>query len=265
MKLAAKSLWLCPLLTLLVASSVARAQALNPLANDARAAYAGGALFRAQCATCHGADARGIASIDAPDLTQIWNSRQLTDADVFITIRDGVPGTIMPPHEYTDTELWMLVSYLRSVAQQGVVDLPAGDSSNGQRLFASQCAECHRAGNAGGILGPDLTSLLARRSLEDIRGAVRDPDVAITSGYDTVIVQINPDESISGVLSNIDAFSVQLVTRQQQLLAFRRDQLVSIQQPGTSLMPAFPEADLSENQLLDVLNFIQSISSGDLQ
>lgn len=264
MKLAVKCLMLCPLLTLLVAGAAVQvqAQALNPLANDARAAYAGGALFRAQCATCHGADARGIASIDAPDLTQIWNSRQLTDADVFAAIRDGVPGTIMPPHEYTETELWMLVSYLRSVAQQGVVDLPAGDSSNGQRLFASQCAECHRVGNSGGVLGPDLTSLLVRRSLEDIRGAVRDPDVTITSGYDTVIVQTNSGETIPGVLSNIDAFSVQLVSRQQQLLAFRRQQLTSIEQPDSSLMPAFSAADLSENELLDVLNYIQSISSG---
>ena len=75
-------------------------------------------------------------------------------------------------------------------------------------------------------------------------------------------MQTNSGETIPGVLSNIDAFSVQLVSRQQQLLAFRRQQLTSIEQPDSSLMPAFSAADLSENELLDVLNYIQSISSG---
>ena len=35
------------------------AQTVNPLAGDPRAIRAGGALFRAQCATCHGADGKG--------------------------------------------------------------------------------------------------------------------------------------------------------------------------------------------------------------
>ena len=89
----------------LINASLVSAQTVNPLEGNARAAFAGAALFRAQCATCHGADAKGISSIDAPDLTLMWSQRQLSAQDVFDTIRNGIQGSIMPPHDFTDTEI----------------------------------------------------------------------------------------------------------------------------------------------------------------
>ncbi|MEE3087846.1 MAG: c-type cytochrome, partial [Pseudomonadota bacterium] len=88
------------------ATPLMNAQSANPLEGDARAIRGGAGLFRAQCATCHGADAKGISSIDAPDLTQIWSQRSLSAAVVFEIIRHGIPGSIMPPHSLTDTENW---------------------------------------------------------------------------------------------------------------------------------------------------------------
>ena len=56
----------------LLGAQCSHGQELNPLEGDPRAARAGGSIFRAQCATCHGADAKGIDSIDAPDLTLVY-------------------------------------------------------------------------------------------------------------------------------------------------------------------------------------------------
>lgn len=238
------------------------AQTPNPLADSGRAVYAGGVLFRAQCATCHGADATGISSIDAPDLTQMWQARGYTDHEVFTIIQDGVPGTIMPPHDFTDTEIWMLVSFLRSVGVRGVESLPAGDSARGGRLFAAQCAQCHRVGRRGGVLGPDLSSLLARSTLDAITVAVRDPDALVPADYKTVVVAAD-GESVAGVLKNEDAFSLQIVTEDQQLRAFRK-QAVRVSRPQRSLMPAYSAAQLGEQDLIDILNFIRSSDEGRL-
>ena len=60
----------CLISVILLISQSVNGQELNPLDGDPRAARIGGSIFRAQCATCHGADAKGIDSIDAPDLTQ---------------------------------------------------------------------------------------------------------------------------------------------------------------------------------------------------
>ena len=115
-------------------SEFTSAQEVNPLAADPRAARAGGSIFRAQCATCHGADAKGIQSIEAPDLTLMFTRSESTDASVFRVIREGVPGSIMPPHAFPDAEIWMLVSYLRSVAIAGTSAQIDGDP--GSRFVA---------------------------------------------------------------------------------------------------------------------------------
>ena len=88
---------------LMILAVTAHSQGINPLESDPRAARLGGSIFRAQCATCHGADAKGISTLDAPDLTMSWVERQLSEEEVFQAIREGIPGSIMPPHSFNDT------------------------------------------------------------------------------------------------------------------------------------------------------------------
>lgn len=232
------------------------AQTVNPLEGNSRATYAGGALFRAQCATCHGADAKGISSIDAPDLTLMWSQRQLSAIDVFNTIRDGIPGSIMPPHDFTDTEVWMLVSYLQSVAVEGVIGLPPGDASNGELVFTENCSECHRANGEGGSLGPDLSTVTNRRSLESLQTSVRNPSSLIGFRYKPLSLTTNAGETIEGILKSEDAFSLQMMDSNQRLRAFMKSDLRSIDRLQRSLMPAFSEQQVSSQELVDILNFL---------
>ena len=102
--------WL--LLASLLVAHCANGQEVNPSDGDPRAAQVGESIFRAQCATCHGADAKGIDSIDAPDLTLVYADSGTSYESTFDKIRNGVPGSIMPAHTFPDTEIWMLVSYL---------------------------------------------------------------------------------------------------------------------------------------------------------
>lgn len=88
------------------------ASILNPESGPADI-QAGSALFRANCAGCHGVDAHGHER--APALV----GRSLTHGDsdwaIYRTIRDGINGTIMPPHPWGPTRIWQTVAYLRSL------------------------------------------------------------------------------------------------------------------------------------------------------
>jgi len=251
------------LITSMIVASSAIAQDVNPLAGNIRAEYAGGVLFRAQCATCHGADAAGIETINAPDLTRMWLDRSYSDGQVFQIVRNGVAGTIMPAHNFTDTEVWMLVSYLRSVAQSGVQDLPAGDAVLGERLFQEHCAQCHSVAGQGAILGPNLRTVLAENSLDQLRLSIRDPNLLVRPSYKTVRVteagSSNSTNSVLGILKNEDAFSIQIVDQSQRLRSFATSDSI-VEKLPQSLMPAFDENQLSETELLAILNFIQSAS-----
>jgi len=242
---------------LVLVSGAVSSQEVNPLEGDYSAVRAGSSLFRAQCATCHGADATGITAIDAPDLTQMWGRDGVNDASVFRIIRDGISGTIMPPHSFTESELWMLVAYLRSIGS-GNTELPAGDEANGRDLFATNCVRCHRAGGEGGSLGPSLQGITRQRSLDSLIASVRNPSANIRRGYKPVSLVTQNGERVMGILKSEDAFSLQIMDMEQRLRAFPRQSLQALSWPESSLMPAFDSASLDAQELMDVFNFLHA-------
>lgn len=241
---------------LLSSVSIAQAQSSNPLASDPRAARAGGVIFRAQCATCHGADAKGISSIDAPDLTLIWAQEGRSDGSVFASIRSGIPGSIMPPHGFPDAEIWMLVSYLRSVAVGGSTEPFTGDGGRGRALFTANCVECHRVGRDGGILGQNLSGITARRSQQALRNSIRQPSASIARRYKPISFLSGDKRRIQGVIKSEDAFSIQIMDSNQKLRGFTKAELTQVNRTADSLMPSFPTTALSDSELNDILSFL---------
>ena len=238
--------------------SLAQAQVLNPLASDPRAAQAGGAIFRAQCATCHGADAKGIDSIEAPDLTLIWAREATTDASLFKTIKEGIAGSIMPPHQNPDSEIWMTVSYLKSIAISGTNETVVGNADRGRNMFVENCSICHRVDGAGGSLGPDLSSITGRRSLASLVNSLREPSSAIGRRFKPVSLTTATNERVQGTIKSEDAFSVQLMDSEQVLRAFNKIELIQFTRGINSLMPVFSEAALTETDVNDILSYLQS-------
>ena len=68
------------------------------------------ASFRANCAYCHGIDARGARG---PDLTGVFSGH--TEEGLFRLVRTGVPGTEMPPASVflQEPDTWKTLMYLR--------------------------------------------------------------------------------------------------------------------------------------------------------
>src|SRR5438270_7708792 len=207
---------------LLVSALVpARAQDKNPLTKDPDAAKLGEFEFRANCAFCHGLGARGGGR--GPDLTRIKKKHGNSDADIFRTINEGVPGTAMPQNGatqqgvgMTEEEIWQVISYIRSVQVKNSAE-PTGNAARGKELFngSAACARCHMIGGKGGRLGPDLTGTSAARSVEYMVDSVRNPNKRLAQGiteamkefseeYETVNVVDARGQKLQGVLLNED-------------------------------------------------------------
>src|SRR6267142_904312 len=166
----------------------ARAQGKNPYAGDAKVAKLGEFEFRANCAFCHGLGARGGGR--GPDLTRVQKKHGNSDADIFRTISEGVPGTAMPPNGatqqgvgMTEEEIWQVVSYIRSVQLKSSPQA-AGNAVRGKELFSGSgaCATCHMMEGKGGRLGPDLTATSSARSVDYIVDAMRNPSQRLAQG-----------------------------------------------------------------------------------
>src|SRR5215469_15274995 len=182
-----------------------RAQGKNPYAGDARVAKVGESQFRANCAFCHGLGARGGGR--GPDLTRTPKKHGDSDAEIFNTINNGVPGTAMPPNGstgqgvgMTEEEIWQVITYIRSVEKKPRT--VNGDSQHGKVLFygTAGCATCHMFDGKGGRLGPDLTGVGSARSVDYLVESLRKPSQRLAQGlieamkefpveYETVTVE----------------------------------------------------------------------------
>lgn len=84
------------------------------------------------------------------------------------------------------------------------VALVGGDAANGKKLFAERadwgCQRCHKLDGEGGDVGPDLTGLGRTKGREYVLRAVVNPNAEIASGYESVLLELNDDSTVVGVL-----------------------------------------------------------------
>jgi putative heme-binding domain-containing protein len=235
----------------------------NPLEGNEEAIRNGMGHFRSRCADCHGVDARGVRS---PDLTQVWASGR-TDEGLFRTIRFGLANTEMPsqapPRGATETEIWQILAYLKTLAAPASTDPPRGNAENGQRIFRANCASCHRVNGVGGRLGPDLSRIGAARAREAlvrrVRGAVED----FRPGYEPVTITADNGQAIKGVKKNEDAFSVQIMDTRERIQGYEKEKMKEVKDDTQSAMPSFGVDRLSQSDLDDVIRYMQTLKGYD--
>lgn len=263
--------------SLLLISHPTAAQTRNPYAASTKAAKAGEFEFRINCALCHGLGARGGGR--GPDLTGAHKRHGDSDGDLFRNISQGIPGTAMPANGtngqgvgMTDEEIWQIVTYLRSV-QVRAPTKNFGNAANGKKLFYgdANCSLCHMVGGKGGRTGPDLTSAGISRTVESLVESVRNPSRRLAWGlteptkefaqrYEAVTVVTPDGKEIKGVTLNEDSFSLQMMDTAEHVLLFDKDKLRSINKNGKSLMPIYPPAMLSDQDLKDIIAYLLDVN-----
>jgi putative heme-binding domain-containing protein len=255
---------------LLNASSIVAAQEItNPLAGNPKAIEEGASQFRADCALCHGLHANGGSR--GPDLTRgVWNHGG-SDAEIFRTITEGVPGTLMPANILSDAETWEIIAYLRTLAPK-VPEAALGNPKAGEKIFFGDgnCSLCHMVAGKGGRLGPDLSRVGAARSTKYLAEKLRNPNGSTAAGlmepgkewpleYGTVTVVTRNGETIQGVVRNEDSYSIQLMDLSENLHSYMKKDLIEVKHVEKSAMPAYSEDILDGAQLRDLVAFLSSL------
>ena len=227
----------------------------NPFGRDPVAVQHGDALFHERCAVCHGQKAQGAM---ASNLVQTRTVRRGSEAGLFKVVREGIPGTDMPPQpDLTDDQIWHVVSYLRNLALPGQQPPLPGDAEAGGMVFQQAgCASCHIVDGAGGFLGPSLDSIAVEKASDKIRLDVLDPDAELAAGFEPVVVETADGRRVEGVLKNEDTFVVLVLTAEGEVERLTRETLKSLEMPARSPMPADYKDRLSAEDLQNLLAFL---------
>jgi ubiquinol-cytochrome c reductase cytochrome c subunit len=133
-------------------------------------------LFAGNCATCHGADGRGIRD-RGPSLIGVG----ALAPDFYLRngyMPLGHPGTQPTPSRplFDAREIRAIVAYVASLGTGPPVPSPdpaRGSVSEGQRLFADHCSGCHQIALAGGYLTGGVAPRLDKVTPLQVAEAVR--------------------------------------------------------------------------------------------
>jgi putative heme-binding domain-containing protein len=233
----------------------------NPLQGNPTALKQGQNIYRGRCAVCHGIDAKGFRGSDLTTGDWVHGG---SDAQVFKTIQTGVPGTEMPGHaNMSDEEIWMVITYLRTLSAPGGSAPERGDAARGEQLFwareRANCGQCHMIGARGGRVGPNLSRIGAARSAAALEREIRRPAEVIPVGFETVTVVTKDGKRIRGARKNEDTFSIQLMTGSEDILSFSKKDVEVVPETDRSLMPAYGAERLSDPDLVDIVRYLRSL------
>ena len=216
----------------------------------------GRALFESQCGSCHGPLGNGGkgANLAQPQLRRATDDQALESI-----IRRGIPGTEMPGSFLTPSQVTSIASYVKTLGRVEPEEVP-GDASLGAELYASlDCQTCHAVGGQGGIIGPVLDEIGARRSAAYLLEALLEPEISVPRGFLQLRVVTRDGRTLTGIRVNEDGFSVQFRDLEGGLHSFWKDELETLEKQWQRSPMVSYEDVLTPAQTDDLVSYLVSL------
>ena len=136
-----------------------------------------------------------------------------------------------------------------------------GDRVRGEAIYkreALKCASCHRIGDHGARVGPNLAAIGAASPLDYIIDSLLYPAKNVKEGFNTLVVQTADGLVVTGIpVSRTDEELVLRDATDKQITIRVAD--IDEESPGTSLMPAGLVDSLSREELADLVRFLSEL------
>jgi putative heme-binding domain-containing protein len=136
-----------------------------------------------------------------------------------------------------------------------------GDAANGEKLFFAetlQCAKCHKIGDRGTSLGPELTAIGKTRSKEELLESVLEPSRRVEPKYASFLVKTIDGRSFTGLLVKRDDTQVILRDAENKEIVLAAADVEAVQPSRLSLMPDGQVAGLRPQEAADLIEFLAS-------
>jgi putative heme-binding domain-containing protein len=136
-----------------------------------------------------------------------------------------------------------------------------GDAARGEAVFFTKelkCVECHKMGDKGTALGPDLSAIGKTRSKPELLESVLEPSKRIDPQFTSYLVKTADGRSFTGLLVKRDDKQLILRDAQNKEIVVAGDNIESVQPSRVSLMPDGLVAGLTPQQAADLISFLAS-------
>jgi ubiquinol-cytochrome c reductase cytochrome b subunit len=145
-----------------------RSPLVNPIEEKDPQILVGRRIYQdMNCAYCH--KIKGKGGVIGPELDKVageesveWLEKHFRDP------RSVTPGSAMPQLHLLDDEIVALTAYMKSLGGEPF-------TKEAPKLFAANCAVCHKIGKEGGEVGPDLSLIGSARDKNFLKRYIGDP------------------------------------------------------------------------------------------
>ncbi|MHA6246358.1 PVC-type heme-binding CxxCH protein [Pontibacter sp. CAU 1760] len=135
----------------------------------------------------------------------------------------------------------------------------SGDVLKGRQMFQQSCSVCHQVGNDGANFGPALTQIGSKLTKDALYVSILHPDAGISFGYEGYVLKLKDGSEVAGIISSETESEVELVSPGGMKNRYERANVVAKTQMEHSIMPANLQQGMSEQELVDLVEYLYTL------
>jgi len=123
----------------------------------------------------------------------------------------------------------------------------------------SSCVTCHRIGDKGVDFGPALTEIGSKLPKEALYDAIINPNTGVSMGFETSQIQARDGTVVIGIVRSETNDEIVLALPGGAANSFAKKQIAKRDKLATSLMPSGLNQALSQQDLVDMVEYLVSL------
>jgi putative heme-binding domain-containing protein len=139
----------------------------------------------------------------------------------------------------------------------------SGEAARGERLFLEaagvQCRNCHRIGDKGSEVGPDLSRIGGKLDRAALLESILEPSKSIEAKYLTYLLQTTGGSTHVGLLAEKGAKEVTLKEAQDRIVRVPAGEVELLVPQPQSLMPELLLRDMTAQEVADLVAYLHSL------
>jgi putative membrane-bound dehydrogenase-like protein len=132
------------------------------------------------------------------------------------------------------------------------------DPANGRAVFKQHCSACHRLDREGVPVGPDLFGI-RNQDREAILLHTIVPEYEIMPGYAAYRLKLKDGRELEGMIASESPTHIRLRRALGEEESIAREQIVSMESSGLSLMPQELEKNMTRQDMADLVAYLKGM------
>ncbi|MCA8995438.1 MAG: HEAT repeat domain-containing protein, partial [Planctomycetaceae bacterium] len=144
----------------------------------------------------------------------------------------------------------------------------AGSAVRGHEIFFSEkakCVTCHRVGEKGGKIGPDLSAIGRIRRERDLLEAILFPSVSFAREFEPYAVATSDGKVFTGLIVRETEETITIQQQTGDPVSIARDDIEQIAPSPVSIMPQGLDTGLTDEQIGDLVAYLRSLQTPNTQ